>query len=942
MQPCDVPRIGSGIPLVGRRTELAALESALSAAAAGRARAVLLAGDAGVGKSRLLAELTTRARADGVTVLTGRCLDVERAGLPYLPFVEALGRLPESGASRLDDAMEQLRLFEAVHTELAELAAGSVVLLALEDLHWADAATRDLLLFLVSRLNRQRLLVVTTYRVDDLHRRHPLRPLLTELGRLSTVDRVELAPFDRADAMTFVSALSDDALADETLRSIATRSQGNAFFCEELIAAYGAAVPTGLSDLLLSRVERLGRDAQRVVRAASGAGGEVEHSVLQAVAELDDLDEALREAVQHNVLVTAERGYAFRHALLREAVYEDLLPGERFQLHAKYARVVTSPASLAYHALQSHDLPTAFKASVQAADMAVELRAPAEALHHVEQALRFFGAVSDPGVSEYSLQRLASRMAFAAGEADRAIAYARSSIALADDPESGAEARHQLVVTLIPMETASAEIAAAVNEAWELVRDRPQSVIRAKILGLRAREWAWYGGAALDMEDLERLAHEARDAAIEVGAEDVAIDALATMAIYAEWHGRPEESHDLGRAAADRAATIGAYDVELRALNNLAVNLSRRGLYQEAVAVVDELVERAADVGLTWAELAVDARVTSSVVLFDLGARTAAEALTDHSGAPPWASLRIEAANLFTLAVAGRFAEIDEAATRILATATDARTVVRVRVAVAEAALWRGNLREAAGESIRIIDWLTDLSRPWVALAYRACATALSALADASEQAWLRRDEGAARDAVAEGERLYDRALSHSRYALEGQWREEMLNPETICMEARMHAELTRLHGENDVKIWRVAVAKATAFKYWQVSARWRLAEALINDGRREEAIVELRAAHAGAVHMGALPLRDAVEALAKRARIEVAGVEVDTEDLFTPRERATLELVASGLTNRQVGERLYISEKTASVHLSRVMAKLGASSRTEAVSLAYERGLLD
>ena len=194
MQPCDVPRIGSGIPLVGRRTELAALESALSGAADGRAGAVLLAGDAGVGKSRLLAELTTRARADGVTVLTGRCLDVERAGLPYLPFVEALGRLPESGASRLDDAMEQLRLFEAVHTELTERAANSVVLLALEDLHWADAATRDLLLFLVSRLNRQRLLVVATYRVDDLHRRHPLRPLLTELGRLSTVDRVELAP----------------------------------------------------------------------------------------------------------------------------------------------------------------------------------------------------------------------------------------------------------------------------------------------------------------------------------------------------------------------------------------------------------------------------------------------------------------------------------------------------------------------------------------------------------------------------------------------------------------------------------------------------------------------------------------------------------------------------------------------------------------------------
>ncbi|MEV6609347.1 AAA family ATPase [Kutzneria sp. NPDC051319] len=937
-----MPRIGSGIPLVGRRTELAALESALSAAADGRAGAVLLAGDAGVGKSRLLAELTARARADGVTVLTGRCLDVERAGLPYLPFVEALGRLPESSASRLDDAMEQLRLFEAVHTELTELAAGSVVLLALEDLHWADAATRDLLLFLVSRLNRQRLLVVATYRVDDLHRRHPLRPLLTELGRLSTVDRVELAPFDRADAMTFVSALSDDALADEALRNIATRSQGNAFFCEELIAAYGTAVPTGLSDLLLSRVERLGRDAQRVVRAASGAGGEVEHSVLQAVAELDDLDEALREAVQHNVLVTAERGYAFRHALLREAVYEDLLPGERFQLHAKYARVVTSPASLAYHALQSHDLPTAFKASVQAADMAVELRAPAEALHHVEQALRFFGAVPDPGVSEYSLQRLASRMASAAGDSDRAVAYARSAIGLADDPETGAEARHQLVLTLIPLETASAEIAAAVSEAWELVQDRPPSVTRARIIALRAREWAWYGSAGLDIDELERLAEQARDEAMRVGADDVAVDALITLAVYAEWRDRAEEAQELYRAAATRAAEIGAYAVELRARNNLAVNLSMQGRVQDVLVVANELVERAVEVGLAWSELAIEARVARMAVRFNMGDRAAAEKLEDHTTAPRWASMRLEAAALYELAVAGRFEEVDEGAARIMTYSDDANIVGRVRFARAEAAMWRGDLREAVDESLRLIASIAEAPRASVTKARRAGAMAVGALADMAEQAWRRGDDDAARDAVAEGERVHELALTEGEYSLDHQWREDMRNPETACMEARMDAELNRLRDEIDVELWRVAVAAAESFKYWQASARWRLAEALINDGRREEAIVELQAAHAEAVHMGALPLRDAVETLAKRARIEVAGVEVDTEDLFTPRERATLELVASGLTNRQVGERLYISEKTASVHLSRVMAKLGASSRTEAVSLAYERGLLD
>jgi len=941
VRPCGVPRLGSGIPLVARRAELAALESALAAAAEGRASAVLLAGDAGVGKSRLLAELTSRAREDGVKVLTGRCLDVEGAGLPYLPFVEALGRLPESGASRLDGAMEQLRLFEAVHTELAELAADDCVLLALEDLHWADAATRDLLLFLVSRLNRQRLLVVVTYRVDDLHRRHPLRPLLTELGRLSTVDRVDLSPFDRADAMAFVSALSDGALSAATLRGIADRSEGNAFFCEELTAAYGNGVPAGLTDLLLARVERLGRNARRVVRAASGAGGEVEHSVLQAVTDLDELEDALREAVQHNVLVAADNGYTFRHALLREAVYGDLLPGERVRLHAGYARLVTTPASLAYHAMQSHDLPAAFAASVQAAEQAAALHAPAEALHHVEQALQLFGTVSDPGVTEYSLHRLASRMAFAAGDADRAIAYARSAVPLADDPESGAEARHELAVALIPMEYAAAEIAAAVSEAWELVRDRPPSVVRAKILALRAREWAWYDGASLDLDELERLAEQAREAAIEFGAEDVEIDALVTLAVFAEWDTRHEEAYRLYRAAATRAAAAGAYGVELRSLKNFAVSLIQAGQFREAVAVAAEIIERAAEVGLTWSEFAVDARITHMSMLFNLGDRAATELADDYSAAPRWAAMHMSAANLYPLALAGRFEEVDEGARRIMASTDDARTVERVRFALAEAALWRGNPRVAVDESRRILDWLGELPRANFTGVRQAGAIALTALADIAEQAWRRRDEGAARDALAEAESLYEVVVEHGKYALERQWIEEMRNPETQCMQARMDAEMSRLRGEDDVEVWRTAVDAAERAAYWRAVAQWRLADALLADGRRDEATVELRAAHDVAVHIGAKPLREAVETSARRGRIAVADVKPDSEDLLTPRERTVLELVASGLTNRQVGERLYISEKTASVHLSRVMAKLGASSRTEAVSLAYDRGLL-
>jgi DNA-binding NarL/FixJ family response regulator len=204
-----------------------------------------------------------------------------------------------------------------------------------------------------------------------------------------------------------------------------------------------------------------------------------------------------------------------------------------------------------------------------------------------------------------------------------------------------------------------------------------------------------------------------------------------------------------------------------------------------------------------------------------------------------------------------------------------------------------------------------------------------------------RHDDAAVRKLVAEGERMHHLAQLHGTHAMHALRSFESGDPEVTVMDARMAAELSRLRGVNDVELWRAAVAPADGFIYQRTVARWRLSEALLDDGRREEAVTELHAAHAEALRMRAAPLLAAIEALARRARIPLPGIAAPSDELLTPRERAVLELVSSGLTNRQVGERLYISEKTASVHLSRVMAKLGASSRTEAVSLAYDRGLL-
>jgi len=332
---------------VARAAEMVRLRASLARAEAGAASAVLVSGDAGVGKSRLLEELGRTAAAKDALVLSGRCLDVGETGLPYLPFVEilvqlnrsdpdavrhwpALARLlpesimpaqqeppsnsprPGSPTAAPERDLGQLQLFDALIGLLTDLSSRRCVLLLVEDLHWADSSTRDLVSFLLSRLRAQRLLVVATYRSDDLHRRHPLRPLLAELVRLPAVERIDLTPFDLADSRRFVAALAEEPLSDNVIREIAERCEGNAFFAEELMAACidreDDRVPTGLADVLLARIERLSPATQTVVRLASVAGRRVRHSRLQGVADMSpvELDEALREAVQHHVLLVED------------------------------------------------------------------------------------------------------------------------------------------------------------------------------------------------------------------------------------------------------------------------------------------------------------------------------------------------------------------------------------------------------------------------------------------------------------------------------------------------------------------------------------------------------------------------------------------------------------------------------------------------------------
>ncbi|MDQ3715518.1 MAG: AAA family ATPase, partial [Actinomycetota bacterium] len=386
-----VARTNSQIPLLGRAREFEGLCAAVGSARAGEPSTLLLAGDAGVGKTRLLRELGDWAAGEDLTLLVGHCVDLGELGLPYLPFTEILAALTrdpdpavaemmaahpgvvslfsgESGRPRaagpsgrtdpdLPDRVApagsgQRQLFEAIATLLFELAGLRPVLLVIEDLHWADQSTRDLLRFLISRLTDQPLMIIASYRTDDLHRRHPLRPWLAELARVESVDRLVLAPLEDPDVAALVRAVRPDRLSEAVLRRIVDRAEGNPFYAEELAAAGGSGdfgfyagelsvgpgaggVPDGLSDILLARLEALPTDAQHVVRVAAIAGRSVAHEVLAAVAGLPSpaLDAAIREAVNRYILVAEDDGkYQFRHALLRESAYGDLLPGERVRL----------------------------------------------------------------------------------------------------------------------------------------------------------------------------------------------------------------------------------------------------------------------------------------------------------------------------------------------------------------------------------------------------------------------------------------------------------------------------------------------------------------------------------------------------------------------------------------------------------------------------------
>ncbi|MFF7446372.1 MULTISPECIES: AAA family ATPase [unclassified Streptomyces] len=961
-------------PLIGRADELARLADVLERARGGEARAVLIAGDAGVGKTRMLDEAAGRAAREGMTVLTGHCVDLGDVGLPYLPFTEILGLLaaderfaPVLGGHPVAERLlggggdgGRLQLFEGMAALLADLTDVAPLLLVLEDLHWADQSSRDLLRFLLSRgvLQRSaggapthRLALFASYRADDLHRRHPLRPLLAELVRLPAVERLELRPLADAEVTRLVQALQERPLSAATVRRIVERAEGNAFYAEELVAATdteAGGVPSALADVLLIRFEQLSDTAQQVLRTAAVAGRRVEHDLLRDAVGLpeDELESALREAVGRQLLVPGDGDtYSFRHALAREAVYADLLPGERARLHGTFARLLTgrgrrpeSAAERAHHYRESHGLAEALTASLEAADHAQRIGAPAEELRHLEAALDLWSAVEPaarPSADRVTLTLRASAAAAHAGEAHRAVSLTRSALAGIDqdaDSELAARVRYTLAGNLIDVDNLTAAFQYS-SEALALIPADPPS-----------RTWVWaaatHVSAARHVGENEialRIAREALRVAEQLDAKDARADLIISLAALESGGRRTPAGRERITEARELARAVGNAPVEMRALFNLAIGCYESGDLEESLPWLAEGLDRARRAGLLSSAYPQAMRHLQLVVLYTLGRWD--ECLRAASGDTEMPALSGYAAGpaLYVALARGDLTAADRARA-LLKGPFDWMGTLVAGISLTEAAALRGDA-EAAVEQLRsTVKALTDDAGTRPDVTVRLAARALSAVADTACGLRLTGDEAGAGRWTAIADELVESARHTARRGEDG----TPQGPEGQAWLARAEAEWARAVSGPDVAAWEKAVAAFSfgdAYEY--ARCRLRLAEALVAADRRAEAAAEATAARETAVRLGATLLLEQTDQLVRRARLSAAQATAPGSSPLTAREQDVLRLLALGRSNRQIGEELFISGKTASVHVSNILAKLGAASRTEAVAVAYREGLI-
>jgi DNA-binding CsgD family transcriptional regulator/tetratricopeptide (TPR) repeat protein len=954
--------------------------------------------------------LRDRAHLRGRRTVVGHCLDFGDSALPYLPFTEILGRLQVEMPSELErlsaafpaierllprqrvraaeslatesehpaarDALAYVRestdgelqsafpdgarsnraaLFSGVHAVFEQLAATMPLLVVVEDAHWADQATRELLTYLFTRGFDGPVSLVVSFRSDDVHRRHPLRAQLAEWSRLPGLHRVQVGPLEATDIRTLIRALHPEPLPERALAAIVERAEGNAFFAEELLSATaltGGMLPDDLADLLLVRLDRLDDSARAVVRAASVAGRRVSHELLSQVlttsgAGAAHLDSALRQAVDAHVLEPGrDDGYFFRHALLAEAVYDDLLPGERNRLHTAYMEALQSgavsgtAAELARHARAAHDVPTAVRASQEAGDEAMRVGAPEEAARHYQAALELLGPSAEDAVD--LVIRTADALT-AGGDPHRAEKLLTDQ--LRSLPESAtAETRARLLAehaaTAWLTET-DIDPLALTTEAMRLVPESPPTALRAQVLAIHAKALLTRSNAELSA----RYAREAIDIARSLDLPGIVHSAGLTLARVEVLLGDPDAAIERLDEVLERARADEDVEAELRGLHQLGGLHYGTAEFEQARRIYLAAVERGRSARRPWAPYALDARAMAGLCAYNLGEWDEALRILDTAGQgpPPTAEALLAATRMTVFAGRGS----TNGATLLAATRPFWNHEGMVALLSGGAAIDlfgdTGDLDAARGvhdETVDTLERLWPLDTIWVRVRLAALLLGQCAASVGS------RPRTAREGLVADG----DRYAASARAFWESVQMEGPAKVEARAWRARVVAEQLRLHWLADVNppelgpllaAWRESLDafQELGHAFEIARSRARLAAVLHAAGEVAEARDVAAAARSRARKLGAEPLLAELRLVGGpgRGREERPSASVP----LTAREREILALVAQGRSNGEIGRQLFISTKTVSVHVSNILAKLGAAGRTEAAAIARRQGVL-
>ncbi|SDK31074.1 regulatory protein, luxR family [Nocardioides sp. YR527] len=963
---------------VGRDPELRTLTGLLGVVSASERRQhVLLAGDAGVGKTRLLTALRDSAVADGWQVHAGHCVDFGESAVAYMPFSEILDRI----VADLPDVVERVaadypalarlrpvrrvmganqgaaptgtdrgQLFDAVHTLFEAAAEKAPLLVVVEDTHWADQSTRDLLTYLFTRPYVGPVAMVASYRADDIHRRHPLRRQVGEWGRLPDVERIVLEPLSDDSVRLLVHELAPGKVDAER---VVRRAEGNAFFVEELVqAGCDEDLPVDLADLLLVRLDRLDGSARSVVRTASIAGRRVTHELLAAVTEMktDELDDALRTAVEQKVLEPTGSRYTFRHALLAEAVYDDLLPGERVRLHARFAEVLKetpglgAAAELALHAKHAGDLATALRARIAAAEEARSVSGVGEAAHHYEKAL---GLAADPKVAKaaaVNLDRVYERAAdtlILAGLPSRADAILAERL---DAIPAGQSVGRALLLAT------RAEAALAMENGDPLTHSHDAMVAlpanaepkaRCAVLAVRTRTLVTFRRS----EEAEAVGLEGIEIAERHSLSKLASDMATSLSMLKVRTGRGggdkvEGFRQVLRETIEQARQVGSTYAVSRGLFTLGRSYDEAGDYAEALRWFRAVIDDAGGESLQWSPYAAAARADIVRIQMVLGEWREALELTGGNlpDAPPIPVALLDMLRMMMEQAQG--ASVGDAANALRPFWTQEGLVALYGSVVEMTALARagdpeGVLRVYAETVETLSQFWTEWFGGRVRLAVVAASGIAQMLPSLPAARWPSLVE-AVDGLHSDGEQVV------AQYE-PGEW-----GPEGRSWTARLEAEVLRVHWlagidappqESLLAAWERAEQQVEAYGDVPGLAVVRTTYAAIQRATGDVAGSRVTAdkARETAKRLGLQPLLDELRSLGATAVKQQQA----TSTSLTPRESEILTLVAAGRSNGEIGKQLFISTKTVSVHVSNILGKLGAGSRTEAAAIARRQQLI-